>query len=222
MYQNISDWDRMVNGRLYNAESEDIRKQHIEGMTRCQKYNRISYKRKRARQRALDRLIPSSKGKNMTIFSPFSCEYGVNIHVGEGCFVNYNCVFLDIAPITLGDSVWIGASVTLATPMHPFLDRERIYNEYPDNLGPHDLEYGKPITIDDHVWICSGAVILGGVHIGKNSIVAAGSVVTKDVPDNVIVAGVPARVVRPIDEEDRMDVWDTYVKNLMPLPLRKK
>lgn len=222
MENRISDWDRMVDGKLYNAESKDIEKQHLDGMSRCQKYNKVSYRRKKARQKALEKLIPSSKENPLTIFSPFTCEYGVNIHVGKGCFVNANCVFLDIAPITLEDNVWIGASVTIATPMHPFLAEERLYQQYPDGLAPHDLEYAKPVTIKEGCWICSGALILGGVTIGKNSIVAAGAVVTHDVPDNVIVAGVPARVVREIDEEDRMDVYDTYVKNLVPLPLRKK
>lgn len=135
-------------------------------------------------------------------------------------FVNYNSTFLDISPITLGDFVWIGANVTLATPLHPFIAEERITNIYPD--GVHDLEYSAPITIKNNCWICSSATICGGVTIGENSIVAAGAVVTKDVPPNCIVAGVPARVMREIDEDDRMDVWDTYCKNEVPLSKRKR
>lgn len=118
---------------------------------------------------------------------------------------------LDCAPITLEDGVWVGANVTIATPCHPFLSDERLPQQYPD--GFHDLEYAKPIHIGSGSWICSSATICGGVTIGKNCIVAAGAVVTRDVPDNCIVAGVPAKVLRKLDEQDRMQVWDTYMKN---------
>ena len=216
--KNINEWERMISGKLYNAASPDLFKNHDGGMIRCDRFNRIPLWRYKAKERALKRLIPSSKGKDLCIFAPFYCEYGINIEVGEGCFVNYNCTFLDVAPITLESGVWIGANVTLATPMHPFLPDERLPQEYPD--GFHDLEYAKPITIKKNCWICSSATIIGGVTVGENSIVAAGAVVTKDVPPNSIVAGVPARVIRSIDEEDRMNVWETYLKNETPLSSR--
>ena len=220
MYNNISDWDRMVAGKLYNSWSKDIEKQHAAGLTRCDRFNRIPAWMAKAKERALWKLIPSAKGSGLAVFAPLYCEYGVNIHVGRGCFVNYGCTFLDVSPITLGDGVWLGANVTLATPNHPFLAEERLAAEYPD--GFHDLEYSSPITIEDGCWICSCATICGGVTIGKNSIVAAGAVVTRDVPPGSIVAGVPARVIRKIDERDRMNVWDTYVKNDFPVSERKK
>ncbi len=220
MYNNISDWDRMVSGKLYNSSSKDLFKQHALGLTRCDRFNRIPPWRIASKQLALMRLIPSAKGNSLAVFAPFYCEYGVNIHVGKGCFVNYNCTFLDVSPITLKDNVWLGANVTLATPNHPFLPEERLPADYPD--GHHDLEYSAPITIEENCWICSSATICGGVTVGKNSIVAAGAVVTRDVPPNSIVAGVPAKVVREIDEEDRMDVWETYAKNEFPVSARKK
>lgn len=216
----INDWDNMVEGKLYNAASEDIAKKHLDGMQRCHRFNSIPVKRVKAKQKALEALIPSAKGKSLGVFAPFYCEYGVNIHVGKECFVNYNCTFLDIAPITLGDGVWIGANVTLATPMHPYLAEERLNNNYPD--GYHDFEYGKPITINNGCWICSSATIIGGVTIGENSIVAAGAVVTRDVPSGVIVAGVPAKVVRKIDEDDRINVWENYLSNDFPRSKRDK
>ncbi len=220
MYNNISDWDRMVSGKLYNSSSKDLFKQHALGLTRCDRFNRIPLWRIASKQLALMRLIPSAKGNSLAVFAPFYCEYGVNIHVGKGCFVNYNCTFLDVSPITLKDNVWLGANVTLATPNHPFLPEERLPADYPD--GHHDLEYSAPITIEENCWICSSATICGGVTVGKNSIVAAGAVVTRDVPPNSIVAGVPAKVIREIDEEDRMDVWETYAKNEFPVSARKK
>lgn len=220
MTDRVNDWDRMVSGKLYNASSKDIEKQHKNGLVRCDKFNRTPVWKTKSKQRALEKLIPSSKGKNFGVFAPFYCEYGVNIYVGKECFVNYNCTFLDIAPITLGDGVWIGANVTLATPNHPFIVEERLVADYPD--GRHDLEYSAPITIKDGCWICSGATICGGVTIGENSIVAAGAVVLRDVPSNSIVAGIPAKVIRQIDEGDRINVWETYMKNEIPVSERKK
>lgn len=220
MYNNISDWDRMVAGKLYNSASKDIFKQHSLGFMRCDRFNKIAVWRFKTKQRALERLIPSSKGKDFFAFAPLYCEYGVNIHVGKGCFVNYNCTFLDVALITLGDNVWIGANVTLATPNHPFIPEERLPADYPD--GNHDLEYASPIVIKENCWICSSATICGGVTVGENSIIAAGAVVNKDVPPNSIVAGVPAKVIRQIDEDDIMNVWETYEKNEVPLSIRKR
>ena len=120
----------------------------------------------------------------------------------------------------MGNGVLIGANVTLATPSHPFIAEERLSADYQD--GNHALEYALPITIKDGCWICSGAIICGGVTIGENSIVAAGAVVTKDIPPDSIVAGVPARIIRKIDESDRMDVWETYIKNVFPVSARNK
>ena len=116
--------------------------------------------------------------------------------------------------------MWVGANVTIATPSHPFLSDERLPQQYPD--GVHDLEYAKPIHIGSGSWICSSATICGGVTIGKNCIVAAGAVVTRDVPDNCIVAGVPAKVLRKLDEQDRMQVLDTYMKNEVPMSERER
>ena len=220
MYNNINEWDRMVAGKLYNAGSKDIEKQHNRGMFLCDKFNRLPKWRQKKKQKTLEKLIPSSVGKNLCVFSPFYCEYGVNIKVGEGCFVNYSCTFLDISPIVLGNGVWIGANVTIATPNHPLLSNERLPQDYPD--GNHDLEYSNPITIKDNVWVCSGAIICGGVTIGENSVIAAGAVVTRDVPANSLVAGMPARVIRQLDDKDRLHAWETYEKNELPLSDRKK
>lgn len=180
-----NEWNKMVSGKLYNSSSKDIFWQHAKGLARCQRFNKISILRVRAKQRALERLIPSAKGKNLGVFAPLYCEYGVNIIVGNECFINYNCTLLDISPITLGNSVWIGANVNIVTPEHPLIAEERINQNYPD--GRHDLEFSRPIVIKDNCWICSGATITGGVTIGENSVVAAGAVVTKDVPPNCIV-----------------------------------
>lgn len=220
MYNNIRDWERMVSGKLYNSASKDIEKQHKRGLVLCDKFNRTPVWQVKRKQKTLEKLIPSAKENGFSVFAPFYCEYGVNIRVGKECFVNYNCTLLDVSPITLGDGVWIGANVTLATPNHPLIAEERLNADYPD--GRHDLEYSAPITIKDGCWICSGAIICGGVTIGENSVIAAGAVVTRDVPANSLVAGIPAKVIRKIDENDRMGVWNTYVTNAEPVSARKK
>lgn len=212
--QTGGEWARMVSGRLYDPANQEIAKRHRTGLLRCDRFNRIALWRAKAKQRALERLIPSAKGKNFEVFAPFYCEYGVNIHVGQNCFVNYKSVFLDVAPITLGNNVLIGPNVTLATPNHPFLAEERAFADYPD--GCHELEYAQPITIGDHSWLCAGVTVCGGVTIGAGSIITAGAVVTRDIPPNSIAAGVPARVLRQIDESDRLNVWERYVKNELP------
>lgn len=212
--QTNAEWARMVSGRLYDPADQEIAKRHRTGLLRCDRFNRIALWRAKAKQRALERLIPSAKGKNFEVFAPFYCEYGVNIHVGQNCFVNYKSVFLDVAPITLGNNVLIGPNVTLATPNHPFLAEERAFADYPD--GCHELEYAQSITIGDHGWLCSGVTVCGGVTIGAGSIIAAGAVVTRDIPPHSIAAGVPAQVLRQISESDRIHVWEKYIKNEPP------
>ena len=215
-----TDWKRMIEGKLYNSASKDIFWQHAKGMYLTQKLNKCPIWNVPRQNRILNRLIPSSKGKSMWVFTPFYCEYGVNIHVGNDVFFNYNCTLLDISPITLEDGVWLGANVTIATPCHPLIADERINQNYPD--GYHDLEYSKPVRIQKNAWIASNVVICGGVTIGEGAIVGAGSVVTRDIPAGCIAVGNPCRVLRQIDENDRIDVWNTYINNEMPLSVRDK
>ena len=215
-----TDWKRMIEGKLYNSASKDIFWQHAKGMYLTQKLNKCPIWNTPRQNRILNRLIPSSKGKSMWVFTPFYCEYGVNIHVGNDVFFNYNCTLLDISPITLEDGVWLGANVTIATPCHPLIADERINQNYPD--GYHDLEYSKPVRIQKNAWIASNVVICGGVTIGEGAIVGAGSVVTRDIPAGCIAVGNPCRVLRQIDENDRIDVWNTYINNEMPLSVRDK
>lgn len=215
-----TDWKRMIEGKLYNSASKDIFWQHAKGMYLTQKLNKCPIWNVPRQNRILNRLIPSSKDKSMWVFTPFYCEYGVNIHVGNDVFFNYNCTLLDISPITLEDGVWLGANVTIATPCHPLIADERINRDYPD--GYHDLEYSKPVRIQKNAWIASNVVICGGVTIGEGAVVGAGSVVTRDIPAGCIAVGNPCRVLRQIDENDRIDVWNTYINDEMPLSVRDK
>ncbi|HEV7589512.1 MAG TPA: sugar O-acetyltransferase [Longimicrobium sp.] len=129
-------------------------------------------------------------GEGTVVMAPFQCDYGYNIRIGRNGFVNYNCVFLDCAPITLGDDVQIAPGVQLYTATHPVDAATR-------RAGP---EYALPITIGDGVWIGGGSIVLPGANVGENTVVGAGSVVTRDLPANVVAAGNPCRVLRAIDE----------------------
>ncbi len=127
-------------------------------------------------------------GKDLVMKPPFYCDFGYNIFAGESVLINYNCVFLDAAPITIGDNCFIGPMCGLYTVNHP-LDPERRNEGY---------VYGRPITLGKNVWLGGGCTILSGVTIGDNSVIGAGSVVTKDIPANVIAAGNPAKIIRQL------------------------
>ncbi len=127
-------------------------------------------------------------GEGLCLKPPFHCDFGYNIHIGENVLINYQCVFLDAAPITIGDNCFIGPLTGFYTVNHP-LDPQHRNDGY---------VYGRPITLGKNVWIGGSSTILSGVTIGDNSVIGAGSVVTKDIPANVIAAGNPARVLRSI------------------------
>lgn len=135
-------------------------------------------------------------GDNVWIESPFYCDFGENISIGDGSFINMNCVFLDTNKITLGKSVLIAPAVQLYTASHPISPSERIIND-----GKSYVDVTAPITVGDRVWIGGGAIVLPGVTIGEGSTIGAGSVVTKDVPPFVLAAGNPCRVIRSINPD---------------------
>lgn len=116
----------------------------------------------------------------------FRCDYGYNIHVGENFFANYDCVILDVCQVTIGDNCMLAPRVCIYTATHPLDAPTRISG----------LEYGREVKIGDNVWIGGSAVIVPGVTIGNNVVIAAGAVVTKDVPDNVVVGGNPAKIIK--------------------------
>ena len=133
------------------------------------------------------------KSENAFINPPFYCDYGSHIEVGKNFFANYNCTIIDVAKVTIGDNCQMAPNVAIYTaghPLHP-VSRNSLY------------EYGISVTISDNVWIGGNTVILPGVHIGSNTVIGAGSVVTKDIPDWVVAAGNPCRVIKKITEDDK-------------------
>lgn len=135
-------------------------------------------------------LIGKKVDESFLLIPPFYTAGGNEIRVGHNVFVNQNCTFYDLGGLDIGDDVMIGPNVSLITTGHSLEPSQR-----------RAITIGKPIVIERNVWIAAGATIIGGVTIGENSVVAAGSVVTKDVPANVLVGGNPARVIRAIDDD---------------------
>lgn len=144
----------------------------------------------------MTRLIKSIIGKTgetISIEPPFRCDYGSNIEIGTNFYANFNCVMLDVGKITIGENVMFAPNVSLFTAGHPV---------HPDSRNS-GYEYGIPITIGDNVWIGGNVVINPGVTIGNNVVIGSGSVVTKDIPDNMIAVGNPCNVIRKVTEADR-------------------
>lgn len=185
--------EKMLCGEYYISWDEALTEEREEAKDLLFSFNQMRPSL-RAEREALIRRLFGHTGKNCWIESPFNCDYGSNISVGDDFYANVNCCILDCARVTIGDAVWLGPNVSIYTPEHCFDHEERTAG----------YEHALPVTIGDHVWICGGVTITAGVTIGANSIIGAGSVVTKDIPEGVIAVGNPARVLRRITEEDRI------------------
>lgn len=179
---------KMLAGELYRSADPELAADIRRAQRLLAQYNATLEEETDKRAALLGDLLGSC-GDGAVIKPVFACDYGYNIRLGRNAFINYHCVFLDCAPIEIGDAVQMGPAVQLYTAEHP-LDAE---------LRRSGLEYARPIRIGDDVWIGGGAIILAGVTIGDGSVVGAGSVVVRDVPPGRVVVGNPARVVRTLD-----------------------
>ena len=177
--------ERMLAGELYIADDPELAADALRAALLTEKYNASSAADPDVRRALLEELFDSI-GDDVEIRPPLQVDYGYRITVGNGTFVNFGAIMLDVAPITIGSDVQIGPNVQLLTPTHP-LD--------PD-LRRAKWESAQPITIGDNVWLGGGAIVGPGVTIGENTVVGAGAVVTRDLPPNVVATGVPARVTR--------------------------
>ncbi len=184
--------ERMLAGLPYKAWLDGLEEERFACKQKTYDFNQLSPKLNESVPEMLKKIIGKT-GENIWIEAPFHCDYGWNIEVGENFFANYNLTILDVAKVTIGKNAQIAPNVSIYTAGHPI---------HPDtrNTG---YEYGIPITIGDNVWIGGNVVILPGVTIGNNVVIGAGSVVSKDIPDNKIAVGNPCKIVREITEEDR-------------------
>lgn len=183
-----SEKEKARDGELYNANYDKeliAERDYCKGL--CFEYNSIPPHRKEEREGILDKMF-GKIGRAYLIEPPFYCDYGYNIEVGDNFYANHNCIILDEAKVVFGDNVFVAPNCGFYTAGHPFDVTQR-------NEG---LEYAKPIVIGNNVWIGAHVVVLPGVTIGDNTVIGAGSVVTKDIPPNVIAVGNPCRVLKTI------------------------
>ena len=185
---NPTEKELMLAGKMYDALDGELTKNRLYARKLVRRYNQSTEMDDDVRDRLLHELLGSIKGQAY-IEPSFRCDYGYNIHVGNNFFANFDCVFLDVCDIRIGDNCMLAPGVHIYTATHPIDPTER-------NSG---REYGKPVTIGDNVWIGGRAIINPGVIIGDNAVIASGAVVTKDVPANTVVGGNPAKIIKEID-----------------------
>ncbi|MGE0076427.1 MAG: sugar O-acetyltransferase [Bacteroidales bacterium] len=194
-----SEKEKMISGKPYKAFGEELLAERQHAKELIFEFNSLHPKQIEQKNEILKSLLGKTKDK-FFIESPFRCDYGYNIEIGANFYSNYNLIILDCAKVTVGDNVLIGPNVGIYTAGHP-LHYEIRNQEY---------EYAFPITIGDNVWIGGNVVINPGVSIGKNSVIGSGSIVTKDIPSNVIAVGNPCKVLRKLTDDDRQ----YYFRNL--------
>lgn len=174
--------------KFYNPlVNEKMMEDHLACQRKCFYYNNIDPKDQEERDEVIKELFQNI-GEDFIIEQPLHCDYGYNIKIGKKFYANYNLTILDTGPITIGDHVFIGPNCNIFAATHP-LDIER---------RNQDLEAALPVTIGNNVWLGGNVTILPGITIGDNVTVGAGSVVTKDIPNNVVVAGNPAKIIKKL------------------------
>ena len=186
---------RMLRGELYLADDPELDADQARAQELLERYNATRHVEQDVRDRLLRELL-GEVGEGVVVKPPFRCDYGAHIAIGARTFVNYDCVMLDVAPIRIGAACQLATRVQLLTATHP-IDPE------PRRLG---WESAEPIALGDNVWLGGGAIVCPGVTIGEDTVVGAGAVVTRDLPAGVVAAGVPARVLREIGEQDRVRI----------------
>ena len=181
--------DKMIAGEMYDPMDKQLVEDRIQTRLLLKKLNDTTEDKPDQRIHIQQQLLPNAS-QDLWVQSPFYCDYGYNISIGERVFFNFNCVVLDVAPVIIGSRTMFGPNVQIYTATHPMNHIERSSGR----------EYAKPIVIGEDVWVGGSAVICPGVTIGDRSVIGAGSVVTKDIPADSFAAGNPCRVIRKIEE----------------------
>ena len=182
----MTEREKMLAGELYNPLDSELVAARERARDLCQELNATREAHQLERGAILAKLFGTG-GDSVWMQPPFYCDYGSNIELGERVFFNFNCVVLDVCRVRIGHHTLIGPAVQIYTAMHPM-----------DAAQRRLAEFGSPVEIGSDVWIGGGAIVLPGVRIGSRTVIGAGSVVTRDVPDDVFAAGNPCRVIRPV------------------------
>lgn len=189
---NMNERKKMLAGEWYDANyDEELIIERKRAKLICHQFNQLSPMQEEEQDKLLIQLL-GTLPKGLEILPTFMVDYGYNLKFGDSVFVNHHSYFMDGALITIGNHVFIGPFCGFYTANHPLNAKRR-------NEG---LEQALPITIEDNVWLGANVTVVGGITIGSGSVIAAGSVVTKDIPPNVVAGGVPAKVIRQIDQTD--------------------
>ena len=183
----MTEKDKMLAGELYDALDKELADDRIRTRLLIKELNDSKENETELRNRILQNLLPKA-GQGLWLQPPFYCDYGYNIIMGEKVFFNFNCVVLDVTYVTIGSRTLFGPNVQIYTATHPMDHVQRASG----------VEFAKPISIGEDVWIGGSAVICPGVTIGDRTVIGAGSVVTKDIPADVFAAGNPCRVIRSV------------------------
>jgi len=186
--------EKMIAGKPYRAFEEELIAERQAAKELIFEFNSLHPGKTEQRNKIIQRLFGKT-GKNFIIEPPFHCDYGYNISIGENFYANYNCTIIDCAKVIIGDNAFIAPNVSLFTAGHPV---------HPD-IRNEQLEYALPIFIGNSVWLGGGVIVNPGVTIGDNAVIGSGSVVTKDIPANVVAVGSPCRVKRKITEKDKIN-----------------
>jgi len=181
-----TEYEKMLAGELYDASDKQLMEMRVKARVWMQQYNQTGYD-KPLREKLLKAQL-GKLGKSADIQTPFFLDYGCHIEVGDNFYANFNCVFLDCNYIRMGNNVFLGPNVQIYAAYHPVLAAERI-------KGP---EFADTIMVGDNVWIGGSSILCAGITIGENTTIGAGSVVTKDIPSNVLAVGNPCRVIRKL------------------------
>lgn len=189
--------EKMLAGEFYDPTDKELTNRWHLAKKIMKEYNKADTQDERMLNNLLDMLL-GAKGENLLITAPFFVDYGENIHLGNNCEINMNCVFLDCNTITLGDNCGIGPNVQIYAVSHPIDPTERLNKNIQAPMGAWKIS-SKPITLGNNVWVGGGSIILQGVTIGDNTTIAAGSVVTKSIPANCVAAGNPCKVIKELD-----------------------
>ena len=179
----------------FDGPTEEILETIANARRLTREYYLTDYKEKEKKNRILTELL-GKLGDNVAIDTPFYCDYGKNIFIGDNVIININCTFVDNSKITIGNHVLIASNVQLYTASHPTAPKERLICDWQEKGCAWFSTYSEPITIKDGAWLGGGVIVLPGVTIGENAVIGAGSVVVKDIPDNVTAFGCPAKVIK--------------------------
>ena len=190
----MTEWERMQKGLVYNDFDQDLFNKRVEAKKLFKAYNKTEDEEIDLRNKIMKQLF-KNVGENVWIEPDFRCEFGKNITIGDNVYINFGCIILDCSEVTIGSHTLLGPNIGLYAANHSTDATERI------NGGC----YGKPIHIGNNVWLGGDVKVLQGVTIEDNTIIGAGSIVTKDIPANVIAVGNSCKVIRKITEKDKTD-----------------